>query len=317
MNAMITEKEFRYLSADGKTAVYAKEYMPEGSARGIVQIAHGVSEYFGRYDAFARFLSDEGFIVVGNDHLGHGKTAATQDDLGYFCDFDAWNSVVDDMRALHDRTTAAHPGLPYFLFGHSMGSFLARTYLIRYQTGLNGAVISGTGHQGKALVSAGRAMGKLVCLTQGRRCKSSLLENMAFGSYNKGYTDVKTPHDWLSRDESVPAAYEADPLCGQPVTAGLFTDMMGGIACITDGKNIARMKKDLPVLFISGACDPVGENGKGVMRACRAFLNSGMQDVTVKLYPEGRHEMLNELNKDEVYADVLTWLNSKLPERSL
>ena len=193
-----------------------------------------------------------------------------------------------------------------------MGSFLTRTYLIRYRDGLSGAVLSGTGQQSGAVVAGGFAMGQREVKKRGARYVSEKLNNMAFGSYTKGIEPLRTASDWLSRDEAVVDRYLADPLCGFIPTAGLFRDMMHGIAFNQNQKNVARMKKDLPVYFMSGDRDPVGANGKGVMRAYQSFLKAGMSDVTLKLYSGGRHEMLNELNRDEVYEDVLKWFESKL-----
>ncbi len=304
--------ESTFLSSDGKTEIYYRQYLPDGQARGIVQLAHGVAEHIARYDDFARFLCDHSYIVVGNDHLGHGKSISDPETLGCFPESRGWEVVVEDMRTLHDMTLRRFPGLPSFLFGHSMGSFLTRTYLIRYGGGVDGAILSGTGQQSPLLVRGGLLMGKLECARNGAAYKSSRLNDLAFGKYNDGYEHVRTVCDWLSRDEAVVDAYMADPLCGFIPSAGLFRDMMGGIAFISNQKNVERMRKDLPVYFVSGDCDPVGENGKGVIRAYQSFVKAGMKDVTMKLYPGARHEILNELNNAEVYQDILDWLDSKV-----
>ncbi|MBQ7736514.1 MAG: lysophospholipase [Oscillospiraceae bacterium] len=307
--ARMTESTF--LSCDGKTELYYREYLPEGNAVGIVQIVHGIAEHVARYDDFAGFLADNGYIVVAHDQLGHGKSVAGEDSIGFFSEEGGWGKAVEDIHKLHDLTAERYPGKPYFIFGHSMGSFLTRTYLIRYRTGLDGAVISGTGQQSGALIAGGKMMSALEIKRHGPRYKSELLNKMAFGSYNDKLGDIRTGFDWLSRNEAVVDAYIDDPLCGFVPSAALLHDMMGGIEFISKPKNIARMKKDLPVMFMSGDCDPVGEQGRGVIRAYKAFLKAGMTDVTMKLYHGGRHEMLNELNKNEVYQDVLAWLNSK------
>ena len=308
---MARMSEFTFLSSDGQTALYAREYLPDGDAVGIVQIVHGIAEHIARYDDFASFLAGHGYIVVLHDQLGHGKSAPDEEHLGFFSGENGWEKAVQDIRTLHDATAAKFPGKPYFIFGHSMGSFLTRTYLIRFRTGLDGAVISGTGHQSPALVLGGKAMSAMTMHRQGAMYKSDFLNKMAFGSYNDKLENVRTASDWLSRDESAVDLYNEDPLCGFIPTAGLLHDMMGGIDFVTRQKNIARMKKDLPVLFVSGDCDPVGEQGRGVIRAYKSFLKAGMKDVTMKLYHGGRHEMLNETNRAEVYGDVLSWLNSK------
>ena len=307
---MARMSESTFLSSDGKTQLYYRVYLPEDEPVGIVQLVHGIAEHIARYDAFASFLADNGYIVAGHDQLGHGKSSLNDSTLGFFSEKDGWEKAVQDIHALHDILAERFPGKPYVLFGHSMGSFLARTYLIQYRSGLDGAVISGTGQQSRALVTGGRLMSALEMRRHGATYKSDLLNNMAFGSYTKKLDDVRTPVDWLSRDPGVVDRYVEDPLSGFVPSAGLLHDMMGGIDYISRSKNIAKMNKDLPVFFFSGDCDPVGEQGKGVSRAYKAFRKAGMKNVTMKLYKGGRHEMLNETNKDEVYQDILTWLNA-------
>lgn len=308
---MVRMSESTFLSSDGKTRIRYREYLPEGEGKAIVQIAHGIAEHIERYDAFARFLSENGYIVVLNDHLGHGASLADPEDLGFFSEERGWINAVEDMRALHDLSCARFPGKPYYLFGHSMGSFLSRTYIIRYQTGLDGVILSGTGHQPRVLIRAGLALGAVEARRKGKRYKSRLLYDAAFGSYNKGIVKLRTNYDWLSRDEAQVDAYANDPLCGWMPSVGMIMDMLGGIDFITRPQNIKKMKKTLPIHFMSGDRDPVGENGKGVIRAYKAFRKAEMKDVTIRFYPGGRHEMLNELNRDEVYDDILTWLGSK------
>ncbi len=303
--------ESSFLSSDGKTSLYYREYIPEGEPSGIVQLVHGVAEHIDRYDDFAAFLADNGYIVVAHDQLGHGKSAVDGDSLGFFCEDDGWGKALMDVRKLHDITAEKHPGKPYYLLGHSMGSFLARTYMIKYRTGLDGVVLSGTGQQSSALLNMGIMVATAEIRRHGPRYKSERVNNMAFGGYNKKYSDVRTTFDWLSRDESVVDSYIEDPLCGYIPSLGLLRDMFTGMEFIAKPKNMLRMKKNTPVLLISGDCDPVGENGKGVIRCYKGFLKAGLKDVTMKLYHEGRHEMLNEINKDEVYQDILHWLNNK------
>ncbi|MBS7263117.1 MAG: lysophospholipase [Eubacteriales bacterium] len=303
--------EFTFPSSNKQNDIRVRMIEPDGPAHAIVQIAHGVAEHSERYDAFMRYLAEHGFITAANDHLGHGKSVRDESELGYFDERDGWARVVDDMHTLHEKLCAEHPGLPYFLFGHSMGSFLTRTYLIRYPDELSGAVICGTGQQSSLLVGSGRLLARLICAFKGPKHKSTFLGNLAFGSYNKDFAPIRTKNDWLSRNEASVDAYEADPLCGFVSSAGLYRDMMGGIAFIGKQSNIGRMRKDLPVFFIAGDMDPVGEKGKGVRRAYERFLRAGMTDVAIKLYPDCRHELLNELNRDEVMSDVLNWLSEK------
>ena len=303
---------FTFLSTDGKTQLHGMRWEPEGrSVRAVLQICHGVAEHIARYDAFARYLNELGIAVVGHDHLGHGRSLPESGTPVYFGEGNTWHTVVDDIYVLHQRIRLWYPDVPLCIMGHSMGSFLTRTYLIRFRTGLDGAVISGTGHQSPALVSAGKVMSAIDIRRNGSMHKSDFLNKMAFGTYNDKFENPRTSSDWLSRDEAAVDLYNEDPLCGFVPTAGLLHDMMNGIAFVIQPKNIARMKKDLPILFVSGDCDPVGEQGRGVIRAYKCFLKAGMKDVTMKLYHGGRHEMLNETNRAEVYEDVLSWLNSK------
>ena len=311
---MSSFSDYTFLSGNGKTNIHVRRCTPEGPVCGIVQIAHGIAEHVERYDAFASFLADNGYLVVANDHLGHGQSVTGEDDLGFFAENGGWELAVGDMRKLYEATHAEFPDLPYFLFGHSMGSFLTRTYIIRFPGGLAGAIISGTGQQAAPIVAGGKLMGKMECRRHGARYHSEKLNGLAFGSYNKGYDVHRTDYDWLSRDNAAVDKYIADPLCGFVPSAGLFTDMMTGIQFISSMKNISRMNRSLPIFFISGDKDPVGENGKGVIRVYNNFLKIGMTDVTMKLYPECRHELLNELNRDEVMKDVLDWLTSKRPQ---
>jgi len=304
-------KDYSFISCNGKTPVHVRRCQPDGEVRGVIQLAHGIAEHVNRYDRFAEFLANEGYLVVANDHLGHGQSILSEDDLGFFADNSGWEIVVGDMNKLHTMTAEEYPGVPYFLFGHSMGSFLARTYIIRYRTGLSGAIICGTGQQGAALVAGGLFLGKREIKKNGPRHKSTAINNLAFGSYNKAFEPNRTEYDWLSRDNDKVDAYVADPLCGFMASVGLFTDMMGGIKFITNQKNVQRMNMELPILFVAGDKDPVGDFGKGVTRCYESFLKAGVKDATLKLYHDCRHEILNELNYQEVQNDILTWVESK------
>ncbi len=309
---MPTFKDFYFNSSTGKNKIHARMCVPDAEPRAIVQIIHGIAEYIGRYDEFMSFLADNGIIAVGTDHLGHGKSIESEEQTGFFAYDNGWDYVVRDEEVLRLAMHENYPELPIIVFGHSMGSFMTRTLLIRYPDAFNAAIISGTGNQGAALVNGGLFMGNLVTGLRGAHHYSKFLNNLAFGSYNKIYDNPKTEYDWLSRDEANVQKYIDDPLCGFIPSCSLFRDMMTGVKFITNKKNLTAMNKDMPVYFMSGDMDPVGECGKGVQKAYNNFLEAGMKDVSIKLYPGGRHEMLNEINKDEVYADILAWLNSKI-----
>ena len=304
-------KDLYFTSCTGNRN-FAKICLPDSKPRAVVQIVHGIAEHMERYVPFMEFLASNGFVVVGEDHLGHGKSINKLEDRGFFAESDGWNCVLKDIDTLHDLTVKDYPDLPYVFFGHSMGSFLTRNYLILHPDKYSAAIISGTGHQTKPMVLGGLAMAEAAVKLYGPRKIGTTLNNVAFGSYNKGFDHPKTAYDWLTREEKTVEAYIADPLCGFTATVSLFRDMMSGIKFITDPKNIAKMNKEKPIYFMSGAADPVGENGKGVERAYKAFCKAGLMDVRMKLYPEGRHEMLNELNNKDVYQDILNWLNEKI-----
>ena len=309
---MPTFKDFYFNSSTGKNKIHARMCVPDAEPRAIVQIIHGIAEYIDRYDEFMSFLADNGIIAVGTDHLGHGKSIESEEQTGFFAYDNGWDYVVRDEEVLRLAMHENYPELPIIVFGHSMGSFMARTMLIRYPDAFNAAIISGTGNQGAALVNGGLIMGNLVTGLKGAHHYSKFLNNLAFGSYNKIYDNPKTEYDWLSRDEANVQKYIDDPLCGFIPSCSLFRDMMTGVKFITNKKNLTAMNKDMPVYFMSGDMDPVGECGKGVQKAYNNFLEAGMKDVSIKLYPGGRHEMLNEINKDEVYTDILAWLDSKI-----
>lgn len=309
---MPTFKDFYFNSSTGKNKIHARMCVPDAEPKAIVQIIHGIAEYIDRYDEFMSFLADNGIIAVGTDHLGHGKSIESEEQTGFFAYDNGWDYAVRDEEVLRLAMHENYPELPIIVFGHSMGSFMARTLLIRYPDAFNAAIISGTGNQGAALVNGGLFMGNLVTGLKGAHHYSKFLNNLAFGSYNKIYENPKTEYDWLSRDEANVQKYIDDPLCGFIPSCSLFRDMMTGVKFITNKKNLTAMNKDMPVYFMSGDMDPVGECGKGVQKAYNNFLEAGMKDVSIKLYPGGRHEMLNEINKDEVYTDILAWLGSKI-----
>ena len=304
-------RDFYYESSTGKNQIHARICTPDGVPRGIVQIAHGIAEHINRYEDFMRFLAENGFVAVGNDHLGHGKSIARLEEQGIFAEKDGWNYVVEDMKKLREQVKEQFPNLPYVFFGHSMGSFLTRTFLILHPDLYDAAILSGTGHQAAALVNGGFLAAELMTKLKGPRSSGQALNDMAFRSYCKRIENPRTPFDWLSRDSETVDKYIADPLCGFVCKTSLYRDMMGGLKFLTSQKNINKMNKDAPIYFMSGAEDPVGDYGAGVETAYKAFCRAGLKDVMIRLYPGGRHEMLNELNRDDVMQDILNWLNEK------
>ena len=305
-------EDFYFPSSTGKNTIRARKCVPDGEAKAVVQIAHGIAEHIERYDDFMEFLASNGFVAVGNDHLGHGKSISKPAELGIFAEANGWSYVVKDMDQLRDRMHKEYPDLPYIFFGHSMGSFLTRTFMIQYPDKYDAVILSGTGHQSKALILAGCSAANMMTKLRGPAGDGKALNDMAFGSYTKRIDNPRTALDWLSVNTENVDKYIADPLCGFVAKVSMYRDMMGGIKFLTNQKNIDKMNKDAPVYFMSGAEDPVGDYGVGVEKAYKAFCHAGLHDVTIRLYPNGRHEMLNETNHQEVYQDILNWLNEKL-----
>lgn len=307
---MENRKEFYFPSSDGLTPIHAVEWQVENPI-GVLQISHGVSEYALRYEPFAQYMNSKGFVVVANDHIGHGLSLADGAAPLYFGRHDGWQHVVDDVYTLRDMTGKKYPELPYFLLGHSMGSFIARTYLIRYPGTLSGAIIMGTGQQSPALILGGRAFAKI----EGRRIGfdrfSPAVDQLAFGAYNKKFAPNRTPFDWLSVNEENVDAYIADPLCGD-ASVGLFFDMLGGIGFVGKQSNVNTMNVNTPILFTAGDQDPVGDMGNGVKKAYASFQKAGVRDVSLKLYPGLRHEILNESRREEVYEDLWKWIEQRM-----
>lgn len=296
-----------YFDSHGAGQIHYCRWTPEGEVKGILQIVHGIAEYVERYDDFANYLTTLGYLVVAEDHMGHGKSIGENGIQGYF--HGGWFTAVEDTCQLMKDTMAQYPGVPYVLFGHSMGSFMARTILAKYpDSGIAAAIICGTGWQPKAALPVLLKVVEGLCKKTGEQNVSEQLQGMIFGGYTKGIDNPRTPSDWLTRDEKIVDAYIADPLCGFTPTCGLLRDMMTGIYYIERSGNLKNMKKHLPVLFIAGGEDPVGSCGKGVEQAAKEFKKAGMINVACKIYPGCRHEILNELNKEEVYADVAAWL---------
>lgn len=310
---MAVKQDFRFLSADGATSLYGCSWAPEtGAPKAVLQLVHGISEHSGRYDELAGFMADRGFLVCAEDHLGHGRTPEEEQELGFTAETDGWIKMTDNVKALRDKIGGQYPDLPYLLLGHSMGSFLARSYLIRFPSTVTACALLGTGQQPGLILSAGLAVCALERKRLGSHGRSALMKSLCFGAYNHQFKPTRTPSDWISSVEAEVDRYIADPFCRVMPTVTLMGDMLGGIQFNQKKDNLAKMDGSTPILFLSGAMDPVGANGKGVQQAYQTFLDAGCTDVALQLYPNGRHEMHNEANKEEVFAFLLGWLESKL-----
>lgn len=294
----------------GRT-LHAFRCVPEGEVRAIVQLSHGMVEFIDRYKPLSEYLAARGILVTGHDHLGHGGSIRTKDDYGYFAEPDGNRAVLDDLHAMTVLTKKLYPGVPYFLLGHSMGSFYARQYLCEYGNELDGAIIMGTGFQPKALVTLAKTVCRVLAVFFGWQHRSSLVKNLSFLGYNKGL-EGRTPHDWLNRDQAEVDKYRADERCMFTFTLNAYYSMFTGILRLYDTDFLNRMPKDLPLLFLAGDADPVGEQGKGVKRAIDSLKAVGVKNIELKLYPGARHELLVETNKLEVFADIGNWLDKQL-----
>lgn len=306
------KNEFYYPSKDGLTQIHAIEWIPEGDIRGILQIAHGMVEFIDRYDRFASFMASQGFYVVGNDHLGHGKSVTDENQLGYFAKHDGNFTVLGDMQQLREDTAKKYPGVPYFILGHSMGSFLTREFIEKYGDGLKGAIIMGTGYQPNATLDMAIALTAVFQQARGGHFRSTTINNMALGSYNKAFEPGRTKNDWLTKDEAIVDAYEANPLNQFTFTINGYYNLFRGMRYSQRKENLEKIPKDLPILVVSGAEDPVGECGKGPRIVAQTYKEIGISDVTLKLFPGDRHEILNELDKEDVDRFILDWIEARV-----
>lgn len=304
-------KNFTFKSDEG-TDIYVYNWRPdeEIQIKGVVQIAHGMAETAARYERFAKVLTDNGYIVYIHDHRGHGNTAKTIENLGYLAEKDGFKWLVEDVHKLSEIIKKENPALPLFLFGHSMGSFVTQRYIMLYGKELKGTILSGSNGKQGPILNIGAFLAKREAKRNGRKAQSSKLDKLSFGSFNNAFKPNRTAFDWLSRDNDEVDKYIKDPFCGTVFTCGFFYDFLSGLKEIEKDENIALVPKDLPVFIFAGDKDPVGKNGKGIIRLFNTYKKFNIKDVTYKLYKDGRHEMLNESNRDEVMSDVINWLNN-------
>ncbi len=309
---MIKKEEFYFDSRDNVTKIHAIRWIPEDKPKAVLQIVHGMAEYVDRYHDFAEKMAEKGFLVIGNDHLGHGLSVPEGGTYGYFCENDPATVVVRDVHRLKKLTQEAYPGVPCFIMGHSMGSFITRNYLCKYGTGIDGAILLGTGMQSKGLLLSARAIAAIQKAFCGSKHVSEFLNKCSFGKYNAKIENPRTVADWLSKDTEKVDAYMDDKLCGFTFTVNGFQTLFELIWRLYKKENLANMPKNLPVMFASGTDDPVGDYFKGVQASIDSFKEVGMQDITVKKYETGRHELLNEPEREQVVNDIYNWLEDKL-----
>lgn len=304
-------KELKISSTDNKNKLHVYIWETDKKPNAIIQISHGMQEHLGRYKEFAEYMVSKNVLVIGNDHLGHGLTAK-EEDFGFFGSENS-KTVVDDLHAvtLYAKETYGSD-IPYFLLGHSMGSFMARRYLMTYGDELSGAIISGTGSQPAPVLSFGIFVARLTSMIKGDHHKPELLKKLAFGTYNNRIDNQKTESDWLTKDEAIVEKYNNDKFCTFDFTANGYETLFEAIAFIQKKSNIAKIPKKLPVIFISGKEDPVGNYGKGVEKAYDDMYSAGIEDLDLILYHDGRHEMLNEVEREGVYEDISKWIEKHI-----
>lgn len=304
--------EFYFPSKDGNTEIHTIEWKPEGEVKAVLQLCHGMVEYIRRYDEFAEFMCSRGYYVVGNDHLGHGKSVQSKSEYGFFNEKYGNACVIGDMHTLRQRTMKKYPDVPYFILGHSMGSLLVRQYIQLYGNGLSGAVLLGVvSDQKKAVLLCGKRLCRLMAAFRGWHFRSRFIDGMVLGSYNKKFKPARTRADWMTSDREHLDAYVADPLCSFVFTVNAYYSMFTGMLNMEKKESIYMIPKTLPILFASGTDDPVGNFGKGVRKIYEQYKAAGLQDVTLRLYAGDRHELLNETDRQQVYQDLFDWLEEK------
>ena len=307
-------------SADGRTTIFATIWEPDEEPKAILQIIHGMAEYIERYDAFASFLTEKGYMVAGTDLLGHGRSVVNEtEDLGYFGP-DGNAVVISDINSLRQSLQNKHPGVPYFMMGHSMGSFLVRQYITEkddregpvYAEGLAGVIVMGTGWQPEAALGFVKGLCAFLRKTAGEHHRSGVVDAMAFASNNKKFKPARTGFDWLSKDEAQVDKYVADPWCGFRFTVNAYYNMFKGIQISQNLDRIRSLPEGLDILFVSGADDPVGNSGEGVRKAYMIYSENSPCHVDINLYDGDRHEILNETDRRSVFADLAEWLDDSL-----
>ena len=310
----VRDEVFHFRSAEGTAQIYGRKWIPDGPVRFVYQIVHGMADYVDRYDALARYLCAAGGAVYGHDHLGHGHTVAQGEPYGYFGKSHGADNVIADMFQVTERMKREFPDLPLFMFGHSMGSLMARLYCTRHGKVLAGAVFSGTSGANPLMFVVRLLAGTAILFGQGRK-PARLLSRLAFGSYNDRIPEPRTEYDWISRDPEIVAAYSRDPWNTFLFTNRAAYDLAGVVQKDSGRRWAEALPKSTSYYVISGDMDPVGAYGRGAEQVFNWMREAGIPDVTLKLYPGGRHELTNETNREEVYADVLSWTESQLTRR--
>lgn len=299
------------LPVSKQAVAFVRAWLPKGRTRGVLQIVHGMAEHGGRYARFAEAAATLGFAVYAQDLPGHGRTARAPDELGHFADHNGWKLALQSIRCLQREAGERHAGTPAFMLGHSMGSFLLQDYLIRHAHDLAGAILSASTADTGPLRALGLTLLRAEALWAGVDHPSALAESLTFKGFNRRFRPNRTAFDWLSRDTAEVDRYVADPHCGFRCSTGLWIELLDAIGRLGDERRFARIPKRLPVLLVAGEADPVCDGAKGPRSLERRYRKAGLADITVRTYPEARHELLNELCRDQVTQDLLDWLQQR------
>lgn len=299
---MFTRREFSFSSADGYSTVWGEICLPEGEPKGILMISHGMIDHIGRYEFVKEYFTRHGYAVAGNDHIGHGRSASSPEAFGYLGDRGV-DSIVDDLHTANLLVRRELGDLPVILLGHSMGSFMARVYATRYPESIDGIIIHGTGGKNPVL-PFGKLLVSLVGLVKGDSHRSELIRSLAFGAYNKRFPN-EGADAWLTREGSLVADRATDPYTSFTFTVSGYKALFDALGRANSKSHFSHYPISLPTLIASGEEDPVGDYGKGVRWAYEGYLNEGVKDLTLKLYPGARHELFNESGREEIYADIL------------
>ena len=310
----MSKEEFYYKSKDRKTKTRVIKWAPDNEVKAVLQISHGMLEHIERYHNFATYMAEHGILTVGNDHIGHGSSIKSEENRGYFSEDDGNSVLIEDMHTLMNIIKDGNPNIPYFILGHSMGSFLTRQFITLYGNQINGAIISGTGQQPVLLIKTGIFITKAIALFKGWRYRSKFVDFLAMGGNNNKFTPARTKFDWLTRDDEIVDNYISDSRISFTFTLNGFYNLFKSILLMNKDENLKNIPKNLPMILISGERDPVGNFGKDVSKAFKMYNNLGMKNVSMKLYSEDRHEILNELDKEQVYDDIVIWIGDLLTE---
>jgi alpha-beta hydrolase superfamily lysophospholipase len=292
--------------------LFVYRWLPVGQPRLIVQIVHGLAEHAGRYVRLAQALNAAGYAVYANDHRGHGRTAKSKDELGFFAEQDGWRKCVDDLWRLNRQVAATHPGIPIVMLGHSMGATLAEQFMGDHGDVLAGVVLSGANGKPTTLAALGRQITRAERLRLGARGKSKLVQSLTFEAFNKKFAPARMQFDWLSRDPAEVDKYVADPLCGFAATVQLWVDLLDGWAAVSRPEHRRRVPRNLPIYVIAGGRDPVSGNARQLGPWIDEYRAAGFDKLEQRIYPEARHELFNETNREEVTDDLLGWLDRVL-----